>query len=188
MHPNAPGCSRHVSSTPPGRRLWEVVAHGKEVVVYPQMIVAGSGAAASTSSGDRFVADCGTSSPGIACRLVWDLTHSTSAADLTRVYLAGPAQIVIRIGFVVLIALVIRLAAHRAIRRVTARAAKDSSNGTDRAHGLLFGERRQQRATALGSILSNAASLTIFGIAPGSIRLDLGLYLRPLPATIAATA
>jgi moderate conductance mechanosensitive channel len=153
--------------------------------VYPQMIVAGSGAAASPSSGDPFVAACGTSNPGIACRLVWDLTHSTSAADLTRVYLAGPAQIVIRIGFVVLIALVIRLAAHRAIRRVTARAAKDSSNGTDRAHGLLFGERRQQRAAALGSILSNAASLTIFGIAAVIILGDMGLNLAPLLASTA---
>src|ERR1700730_1528208 len=159
MHPNAPVYSRHVASTPPGRRLWEVVAHGREVVVYPQMIVAGSGAAASPSSGDPFRAACGTSNPGIACRLVWDLTHSTSAADLTRVYLAGPAQIVIRIGFVVLIALVIRRAAHRAIRRVTARAAKDSSNGTDRAHGLLFGERREKGATALGPLLGTAPSL-----------------------------
>jgi small conductance mechanosensitive channel len=92
---------------------------------------------------------------------------------------------VIRIGFVVLIALVIRLAAHRAIRRVTARAAKDSSNGTDRAHGLLFGERRQQRATALGSILSNAASLAIFGIAAVIILGDMGLNLAPLLASTA---
>jgi small conductance mechanosensitive channel len=149
------------------------------------MLVAGSGAAVSPSSGDPFVAACGTSNPGIACRLVWDLTHSTSAADLTRVYLAGPAQLVIRIGYVVLIALIIRLAAHRAIRRITARAAKDSSNGTDRTHGLLFGERRQQRTTALGSILSNAASLTIFGITAVIILGDMGLNLAPLLASTA---
>jgi hypothetical protein len=34
---------------------------------------------------------CGDN-PGIACRLAWDVTHSTSAAQLVRVYLAGPVS------------------------------------------------------------------------------------------------
>ncbi len=132
--------------------------------MYPQILVAGLGAPASPSSGDSLDAAC-KPNPGIACRLVWDLTHSGKAADLTKVFFAGPVHQAIRIGFVVLIALIIRVAAHRAIGRITARATKDSPNGTDRARVLLFRERGQQRATALGSILSNAASLTIFGIA-----------------------
>ncbi len=152
--------------------------------MYPQMLVAGLGDPASPSSGDSLGTACGRD-PGIACRLVWDLTHSTQATSLTSVYLAGPAQLVIRIGFAVLIALIIRLAAHRAIRKITARATKDGPNGTDRTHVLLFRERRQQRATALGSILSNAASLTIFGIAAVIILGDMGLNLAPLLASTA---
>jgi small conductance mechanosensitive channel len=136
-------------------------------------------------SGGTLVGACHSQNPGIACRLVWDLTHSTKAADLTIVYLDGPIRLLIRVGFVVLIALVIRAAAHRAIRKVTARASKDSPNGSDRAHLLLFRERRQQRATALGSILSSAASLTIFGIAAVIILGDLGLNLAPLLASTA---
>jgi small-conductance mechanosensitive channel len=151
--------------------------------VYPQMLAAVLGDAA--HSGDPFTKACGTNSPGIACRLVWDLTHNTKAASLTTVFLDGPIRLVIRIGFVILVALIIRLAAHRAIRRITARATKDGPNGTDRAHLLLFRERRQQRATALGSILSNAASLTIFGIAAVIILGDMGLNLAPLLASTA---
>jgi moderate conductance mechanosensitive channel len=151
--------------------------------VYRQMLAAGLGDPA--FSGDPFTRACGTSNPGIACRLVWDLTHNTKAANLTMVYFDGPIHLVIRVGFVILVALIIRLAAHRAIRRITARATKDSPNGTDRAHPLLFRERRQQRTTALGSILSNAASLTIFGLAAVIILGDLGLNLAPLLASTA---
>jgi moderate conductance mechanosensitive channel len=148
--------------------------------VYPQMLAARPPA----SSGDSLVEACHSPNPGIACRLVWDLTHSTKAADLTTVYLDGPIRLAIRIGFVVLIALVIRAAAHRAIRKVTAQATKDGDNGSDRAR-LLFRERRLQRAAALGSILSNAASLTIFGIAAVIILGDMGVNLAPLLASTA---
>jgi small-conductance mechanosensitive channel len=129
---------------------------------------------------------CGrTQNPGIACRMVWDVTHSTKAANLTTVYFAGPAQLVIRIGFVVLIALVLRVIAHRGIGRITARATRDSGDGGDRAHALLFRERRLQRASALGAILSNAASVTIFGIAAVIIVGDMGLNLAPVLASTA---
>ncbi len=148
--------------------------------MYPQMLAARPPA----SSGDSLVEACHSPNPGIACRLVWDLTHSTKAADLTTVYLDGPIRLAIRIGFVVLIALVIRAAAHRAIRKMTARATKDGDNGSDRTR-LLFRERRLQRAAALGSILSNAASLTIFGIAAVIILGDMGVNLAPLLASTA---
>jgi len=129
---------------------------------------------------------CGqTQNPGIACRMVWDVTHSTKAANLTKVYFAGPAQLVIRIAFVVLIALVLRVIAHRAIGRITARATRESSDGNDRTHALLFRERRLQRASALGAILSNAASVTIFGIAAVIIIGDMGLNLAPVLASTA---
>ena len=145
------------------------------------VLVAGPAAPAATP--DTLTAACHSSDPGIACRLVWDVTHSTSAADLTKVYFAGPTQLVIRIGFVILVALALRLIAHRAIGRITARAARDAADGQDRTHTLLFRERRRQRAAALGAILSNAASLAIFGIAAVMILGDLGFNLAPVLAS-----
>jgi len=145
-------------------------------------VLAGALAAPATPS-KTLTAACHSSDPGIACRLVWDVTHSTSAADLTKVYFAGPALFVIRIGFVILVALALRLIAHRAIGRITARAARTAADGHDRPHTLLFRERRQQRAAALGAILSNAASLAIFGIAAVMILGDMGFNLAPVLAS-----
>jgi len=65
---------------------------------------------------------CGDN-PGIACRLAWDVTHSTSAAQLVRVYLAGPVSQGLRILFVIVVALVIRSLANRVINKLTERAA-----------------------------------------------------------------
>jgi small-conductance mechanosensitive channel len=154
--------------------------------VHPQVLVAGAATRAAPPTTDTLFSACGrTPNPGIACRMVWDVTHSTKAADLTMVYFAGPAQLVIRIAFVVLIALVLRVIAHRAIGRITARATRETGDGGDRTHALLFRERRLQRASALGAILSNAASVTIFGIAAVIIIGDMGLNLAPLLASTA---
>jgi len=151
--------------------------------VHPEVLAAAL-RTATPSPAHSLTAACGRS-PGIACRLVWDVTHSTRAADLTTVYFAGPAQLVIRIGYVALIALVLRLVANRAIGRITLRAAREGGDGSDRTRTLLFRERRQQRAAALGAILSNAASLTIFGIAAVIIIGDMGLNLAPVLASTA---
>jgi len=152
--------------------------------VHPQVLAAGIVTAAAPHPIDPLTVACGQN-PGIACRMVWDVTHSTRAADLTTVYFAGPAQFVIRIGFVILVAVVLRVLAHRAIGRITSRATRDSGDGGDRTHALLFRERRQQRASALGAILSNAASVTIFGIAAVIIIGDMGLNLAPVLASTA---
>jgi small-conductance mechanosensitive channel len=108
--------------------------------------------------------------PGMACRLAWDLTHSDSAAQLVRVYLAGPVSEGLRIAFVVAVALVIRGLAHRVINRATERAARMEA-GTDR---------REQRARALGSILRSAVSIVVCGVAVLTILGDLGFNLTPL--------
>jgi len=190
---------------------------------------------------------CGTD-PGIACRLVWDVTGNGQAAEVTRVYLAGPVTLVLRIAFVVLLALAIRAVLHRVIRQVTERAAHtvlprvgngrlrswrpgrtrdaaaagaappmaaapgpaagakpaadaplpataDGSRHTGRqkrkaadtpaaaAEHALTAERRAQRIRALGSILRNASSVAIFGIAGVVILGDLGINLAPLLAS-----
>jgi moderate conductance mechanosensitive channel len=120
-------------------------------------------------------------SPGIACQLVWDISHSATAAQFTRVFVARPVELALRIAFVLILALVARFAAGRLIRRVTTRAATRDVT-TLRPHALL-GERRQQRASALGSVLGNAATMTIFTICAFIILGDLGLNLAPVLAS-----
>lgn len=67
---------------------------------------------------------CGPGHPGTACQLVWDLTHSRSAAAFTNAFLDGPVKLVLRIAFVVILALIIRVVLNRIIRKVTERAAR----------------------------------------------------------------
>ena len=172
--------------------------------------------------------------PGIACRLVWDVSHSGMAARLTAVYLAGPANLVLRLAWLVFLALVARALVHRLINRVTVRAAEAPlhsrlrQNSGARARRRWWGrrrprevtgsalaemdtavtgtagtdgavvppgtvataavheaasERRHQRAHALGSILRNAASVTIFAIAVAIGLGDLGVNLAPVLAS-----
>jgi small conductance mechanosensitive channel len=123
---------------------------------------------------------CNSKTPGIACRLAWDLSHSSYAADFTNAYLAGPIRLTLRIALVVGLALLLRIAAQRLIRRVTARTAI----GQDRERpGAVFGERRSQRRTALALLLGNAASVTIFIIAGLIILGDIGVNLAPVLAS-----
>ena len=138
-----------------------------------------------TASNDTLESVCADKGqqPGIACRLTWDLLHNRTAAEFVKVWLAQPVSTVLRILFVLLIAVLIRIVAHRLINRITARVAQGGGNGkTDAAYPLL-GERRRQRAKALGSILRNAASVLIFGIAAVTIAGDLGLNLAPVLAS-----
>jgi moderate conductance mechanosensitive channel len=172
--------------------------------------------------------------PGIACRLVWDVSHSGMAARLTAVYLAGPANLVLRLAWLVFLALVARALVHRLINRVTVRAAEaplhsrlrqnsgvrtrrrwwgrrrqrevtgsalaemdTAVTGTAGTAGAVVppgtvataavheaaSERRHQRAHALGSILRNAASVTIFAIAVAIGLGDLGVNLAPVLAS-----
>ncbi len=137
--------------------------------------------ALATASHDTLEATCGKD-PGIACRLTWDLLHNRDAAELVKVWLAQPVSMVLRIVFVLLVAVLIRIAAHRVINKITARAVQAGGSKPDAAH-MLGGERRRQRANALGSILRNAASVLIFGIAAVTIAGDLGLNLAPVLAS-----
>jgi small-conductance mechanosensitive channel len=151
--------------------------------------------------------NCGDN-PGIACRLAWDLTHSTSAAQLVRVYLAGPVSQGLRILFVIVVALIIRALANRVINRLTERAAttslpvaaaairpairrrrtaaaqpppaEDTAALSAAAVAAAGTERHEQRARALGSILRSGVSIVVFGIAALTILGDLGFNLTPL--------
>ena len=135
---------------------------------------------ASSDNLDSVCADKGQQ-PGIACRLTWDILHNRNAAELVKVWLAQPASAVLRIIFVLLIAVLVRIVAHRLINKITSRVAQGGGNG--KSDAVLLGERRRQRAKALGSILRNAASVLIFGIAAVTIAGDLGLNLAPVLAS-----
>jgi len=151
--------------------------------VISQALLAARGLATAPQDTLESVCGSGKQQPGIACRLAWDVLHNRTAAELVKVWLAQPVSAVLRILFVLLVAVVIRIAAHRLINKITNRAAQPAANGkTDAAH-MLMGERRRQRAKALGSILSNAASVLIFGIAAVTIAGDLGLNLAPVLAS-----
>jgi len=141
---------------------------------------------------DTLTGNCG-GSPGIACRLAWDLGHSTTATQLIKVYLAGPVSQAGRILFVVLLALFVRAIINRLINKITERAATTTLAVTPngRAHKaapaaqLAGTERRTQRARALGSILRSAVSVIVFGIAALTILGILGFNLAPLLASTA---
>ena len=98
---------------------------------------------------------------------------------------AGPVQFGLRIAFVLVLAVLLRLGARRLIKRLTKRAATGHEREAAGAagHRGVFGERRSQRATALASVLGNAASVTIFAIAAVIILGDMGLNLAPVLAS-----
>ena len=68
------------------------------------------------------IGSCGLK-PGLACRLVWDVSHNAPAAQVTGSFLAGPVHLLLRLIFAVLFALVMRFIVHRVINRLTERAA-----------------------------------------------------------------
>jgi small-conductance mechanosensitive channel len=86
------------------------------VLSHVQVAVLGAEQAPTTLTGS-----CGNS-PGLACRLVWDLSHDGRAAQVTSQFLAGPVHLLLRVIFVVLLALIIRFVVHRVINRLTERA------------------------------------------------------------------
>jgi moderate conductance mechanosensitive channel len=151
-------------------------------VISQALFAARALSSASSDTLDSVCADKGQQ-PGIACRLTWDILHNRNAAELVKVWLAQPLSVVLRIIFVLLIAVLVRIAAHRLINKITSRAAQAGGNGKSDAAHMLLGERRRQRSRALGSILLNAASVLIFGIAAVTIAGDLGLNLAPVLAS-----
>ena len=94
---------------------------------------------------------------------------------MTRVYLAGPVNMALKIAFVLLLATAVRAIAHRAINRITARAADGPAGArAGPGRGLLperSGERRRQRSHALGLDPEQRHHDLIFGIAgsPSSV-------------------
>ena len=115
---------------------------------------------------------CGNS-PGLACRLVWDVSHDGRAATLTGEFLAGPVHLLLRVVFVVLLALFIQAIVHRLINRLTERAAQSLlpqlRNGRtgalrvpSRASARRFASRRlarRRRSASDDSVADDAAAV-----------------------------
>jgi small-conductance mechanosensitive channel len=148
--------------------------------VIPETLAVAASPPPAVASG-RLVRAC-SAAPGIECRLVWDVTHSGRAAELTQVYFAGPTSLALRIALIVLIALLVRVVVHRLIRRFTANVSRRAEVRPSRPHvtHVVLHERHQQRASAAGSILRNAASVIIFMIAFFMILGEVGLNLAPV--------
>jgi moderate conductance mechanosensitive channel len=88
------------------------------VLSHVQAAVPGADQAPTTLGGS-----CGDN-PGLACRLVWDLSHDGRAAQVTSQFVAGPVHLLLRVLFVLLLALLIRFVAYRLINRLTERATR----------------------------------------------------------------
>lgn len=118
------------------------------------------------------------------------LEDSTTNAEKAVDWLLGTP---LEIACILAGALVVRWLAHRAIKRVVARAA-DAVKRADEprrrgskvlagAAGALVSERRKQRAETVGSVLRSVSSIVIFGIAFVTVLERLGIPVGPLLAS-----
>ena len=120
---------------------------------------------------------CGNN-PGLACRLVWDVSHDGRAATLTSEFLAGPVHLLLRVIFVVLLALVIQWLVHRLINRLTERATlsllpqlrNGALRGPTRATARRFVPRRsaRRRRSASDDSVADDAAATKAAVAAGT--------------------
>ena len=120
---------------------------------------------------------CGNN-PGLACRLVWDVSHDGRAATLTSEFLAGPVHLLLRVIFVVLLALVIQWLVHRLINRLTERATlsllpqlrNGGLRGPTRATARRFVPRRsaRRRRSASDDSVADDAAATKAAVAAGT--------------------
>jgi small-conductance mechanosensitive channel len=133
------------------------------VLSHVQVAVLGADQAPTTLTGS-----CGDS-PGLACRLVWDLSHDGRAAQVTSQFVAGPVHLLLRVIFVVLLALLIRFVVYRVINRLTERAARtllpQFRNGAATSRivrgGLDYRRRRRGTAAAAGEQVTAAEAAAV---------------------------
>jgi small conductance mechanosensitive channel len=127
------------------------------VLSHVQVAVLGADQAPTT-----LTASCGDS-PGLACRLVWDLSHDGRAAQVTSQFVAGPVHLLLRVLFVVLLALLIRFVAYRLINRVTERATRtllpQFRNGGARRRGTAAAEGGQVTAAEAAAVAEANSSV-----------------------------
>ena len=119
--------------------------------------------------------------PGFVCREVFALTGNDDLASGANFLLTAPLRILV----VVVLALILKRLAHRAIRRFTARLVV-SAGSTGRLKSILEGQpdpRAAGRAATLGDILRSLTTAVIYGLALLTILGELGINLGPLVAS-----
>jgi small-conductance mechanosensitive channel len=116
---------------------------------------------------------------------VWDVSHDGRAATLTSEFLAGPVHLLLRVIFVVLLALLIQALAHRLINRLTERASQSllpqlrngkagALRAPARAAARQFVPRRvRRRRSASDDSVADDAALAKAAAAAGTDTADL---------------
>jgi small conductance mechanosensitive channel len=132
--------------------------------------------------------DCGKSD---LCHWLWRVTGQAWLAESGDVILVKP----LRILMIILIAMIVRYLLHRTINRLI-RSTADGSIPTVlrplkermptalQAATTIFGERRRQRAAAIGSVLRSFVTVVVYSTAALMILGELGVNLAPLLASV----
>src|SRR4051812_624798 len=122
------------------------------------------------------------------CSRVLDLTGSHWLAASSYVIIIKPLRIIA----IIVIAMLIRWALHRAIRRLTTTSSRASmpallkplkEKRAAAEEGQFIPERRRQRAEAIGSVLRSFVTVVVFTMAALLVMGELGFDLAPLLAS-----
>ncbi|MGH3943898.1 MAG: mechanosensitive ion channel family protein [Pseudonocardiaceae bacterium] len=135
-----------------------------------------------------FQPDCAQEA-GSWCARIFELTNN----DMLARYADTVVGTGLRILLIVVLAVLIRLMAHRAINRLTRVTADGPPSGlltplrerapeAWRGTGLLS-RRRSQRARTIGSVLRSGTTLVVYGVAITLVLGELGINLGPIIAS-----
>jgi small conductance mechanosensitive channel len=131
--------------------------------------------------------DCAADT-GSLCQWIWENT----GADVVARNADTVVSAILHIGFIVVVALVVRFLLFRAINRVTRLTAEGGTpaalrplrDQARRAFGTgVSAERRAQRARSIGSLLRSVSSFLIVSISAVLILAELGFDVAPLLAS-----
>lgn len=147
-------------------------------------------AALAADGGTSAVPSCVTADATSLCARVYEAFGLDWLAANADALIEKPATILL----VVVVAAVVRLMLHRAIRRLTDRTAtgavptvlrpwRNRARQADRDGLETIVARRSQRAEAIGSVLRSFASIVVLGIAVVLVLGELGINLAPIIAS-----
>jgi small conductance mechanosensitive channel len=147
-------------------------------------------AVTAAADGPSAVPSCVTDDVTSLCARVYEASGLDWLAANADALIEKPATILL----VVVLAAVVRLMLHRAIRRLTDRTAtgavptvlrpwRNRARQADRDGLEQIVARRSQRAEAIGSVLRSFASIVVLGIAVVLVLGELGLDLAPIIAS-----
>lgn len=129
---------------------------------------------------------CAEEAGASLCSVVYDITGVDWLAASADAVIATPSKIIL----IIVVALVVRLLLHRAIRRITRTTARGAVPPilqplTEHPNSVLrhVGERRRQRAETIGSVLRSIVSLFTLSLAAMLVLGELGINLAPIVAS-----